>query len=113
MAVARSSPSRDQIETQRMTRSRIAHGSMSPVLQFDRQPLRTPHLVAVDGGRAGEVARPVRRRMSVSVVLVIVATVLAVMVDLVDHVPTWSPLAIAISVGVIAAHVRLTQRRAD
>jgi hypothetical protein len=111
MSVARSSPSRDEIETQRMTRSRIARGSMSPVLQFDREPLRTPHLVALEGGRAGEVARPVRRRLSVPVVLVVVATLLAVLVDLVDHVPAWSPFAVAISVGVLAAHILLTPRR--
>jgi hypothetical protein len=75
------------------------------MLHFDREPVSRPHLVALDGAPAG--TAKARLRLSLPVVLVVAATLLAVVVDLVDHTPAWSPYAAATSVLVLTLHALL------
>jgi hypothetical protein len=77
------------------------------VLQFHREPLRTPHLVVIDGGRASERSR---RGDSLAVLAVVLATIVALAVDLTDGALAWSPYAVAVSVVVLAAHAVLVRR---
>ena len=82
------------------------------MLQFDREALRPTHLVVVDG-EAGASAGPRSdtRPAIVPVALVVLATVAAVVVDLIDSVPRWSHVAAAGSVLVLALHRALLLRR--
>ena len=83
------------------------------MLQFDREAVRPTHLVVIDGeSRAAADARAHARRQAITpAVLVVLATLVAVAVDLVDSVPRWSHVAIAGSVLVLALHRAMLLRR--
>ena len=80
------------------------------MLHFDRDAVRQPHLVAFDGGVAQPATAGVRVRNALPVLLVVAATLVAVLVDIVDTTPAWSPYAAATSAVVLAAHALLTHR---
>lgn len=82
------------------------------MLQFDHRAFDTPRLVVLEGGRSDAAARPgVRGVLRLPVLLVVVATVAAVLVDLVDPVPAWSPVAMIGSALVLLTHAIVTHRR--
>jgi len=83
------------------------------MLQFDHRALDTPRLVVIDGGRSGATARSPRRAVALGrpVLLVLLATIAAVLVDLVDTVPAWSPIAMIGSGLVLLTHAIVTHRR--
>jgi hypothetical protein len=86
---------------------------MTGVLQFDREAVRPTHLVVIDGeagAAAGTRSHAIRQAISPAL-LVVLATVVAVAVDLVDTVPRWSHVAIAGSVLVLALHRAMLLRR--
>jgi hypothetical protein len=82
------------------------------MLHFERDAARPPHLVALDGDRLDDAPRGALAtiRSAGSVTLVLVATLLAVVVDLVDATPAWSQYAAMVSAVVLAAHALLTRR---
>jgi hypothetical protein len=83
------------------------------MLQFDREAVRPTHLVVIDGeaGAAADARAHARRQAVTPAVLVVLATLVAVAVDLVDSVPRWSHVAIAGSVLVLALHRAMLLRR--
>jgi len=82
------------------------------MLQFDHRAFDTPRLVVLEGGRSDSAARARARGVQrLPVLLVIVATIAAVLVDLVDTVPGWSPIAILGSGLVLITHAIVTHRR--
>jgi hypothetical protein len=81
------------------------------MLHFDREAVRPAHLIAVavapgDGIHAGS-----RLQHRLPVLLVVAATLVAVLVDLVDTTPAWSPYAALISAVVLAAHALFSRSR--
>jgi hypothetical protein len=74
------------------------------MLHFDREAVRPPHLVALDGSPGDAVHAGARLQRRLPVLLVVGATLLAVLVDLVDTTPAWSPYAALTSAVVLAAH---------
>jgi hypothetical protein len=92
--------------------ARIA-GQHDRVLQFHREPIRAPHLVVLEGGSVRDVEMDsIRRRLRRSpVLLVLLATVAAVAVDLVDGVPAWSHWAALGTALVLGAHALITRLR--
>jgi hypothetical protein len=89
-------------------------GTMSSVLQFERDAAPTSHLIALDGGAADRGARLslASLRTSLPAVLVLLATAFAVVADVVDTTPMWSPVAVAVSAAVLAMHRLLIRFRA-
>jgi hypothetical protein len=81
------------------------------MLHFDREAVRPPHLVALDGSAGDAIHAGSRLHHRLPVLLVVAATVLAVLVDLVDTVPAWSPYAALTSAVVLAAHALLSRSR--
>jgi hypothetical protein len=82
------------------------------MLHFEREATHTPRLVVVDGGRSHRAARlPFGSIRNVApVALVVLATLFAVVVDLLDGVRAWSPIAVAASAVVLAVHAALSRR---
>ena len=83
-------------------------GTIQAMLHFDRDAVRPPHLVVLDG--AGRENQPGRTRGLGPVLLVVAATIVAVVIDLVDTTPRWSPYAALVSLAVLAIHARLSRR---
>jgi hypothetical protein len=83
------------------------------MLQFDREAVRPTHLIVIDGeaGATADARAHARRQAVTPAVLVVLATLVAVAVDLVDSVPRWSHVAIAGSVLVLALHRAMLLRR--
>ncbi|HEX7096100.1 MAG TPA: hypothetical protein VF183_09465 [Acidimicrobiales bacterium] len=83
------------------------------MLQFDRHALQSPRLVVLEGGRreASGHARARRAGLSWPVLLVVLATLVAVLVDLVDPIPVWSHFAVLGTAAVLATHAFVTHRR--
>jgi hypothetical protein len=79
------------------------------MLHVEREAASPPHLVAFDGGRSEDTARLAGLRAFVPVLLVLAATALTIVVDLVDAVPAWSHYAAAVSALVLAVHALLTR----
>ena len=92
--------------------ARIA-GHHDRVLQFHREPVRAPHLVVLEGGsvRDAEMDTFRRRLWRSPVLLVLAATLAAVVVDLVDSVPAWSQWAALGTAVVLSAHTVITHLR--
>ena len=67
------------------------------MLHFDRDAVRPPHLVVLDG--AGAERRQAADTRLGPVLLVVVATIVAVVIDLVDTTPRWSPYAVGVPRG--------------
>jgi hypothetical protein len=87
-------------------------GHHGRVLQFHREPVRAPHLVVLDGGGARDAEMDLRRRLWRSpVVLVLLATLVAVAVDLVDGVPAWPQWAALGTALVLGTHTLITRMR--
>ena len=78
------------------------------MLHFDRDAVRPPHLVVLDGAGA-EHHQAAHTRLG-PVLLVVAATIVAVVIDLVDTTPRWSPYAALVSLAVLAIHARLSRR---
>jgi hypothetical protein len=84
------------------------------MLQFDREAVRPTHLVVIDGeaDTTAHTRSHARRQPITPPLLVVLATVVAVAVDLVDTVPRWSHVAVAGSALVLALHRAMLLRRA-
>ena len=66
------------------------------MLHFHRQDVRLPHLVVIEGGRSEARSESgTRLHSAAAVVFVLLATLLAVAVDVLDSVPMWSHVALA------------------
>jgi hypothetical protein len=81
------------------------------MLHFESEAARPPSLVVVDGSQSDAARLPLGRiRTFAPALLVVAATLFAVLVDLVDGVPAWSHYAALASVVVLAAHALLSRR---
>ena len=79
------------------------------MLHFERDAVRPPHLVVLDGGHA-ESPAPAVARPQLATLLVVMATLVAVVIDLIDTTPRWSPYAALVSAAVLALHALLRRR---
>lgn len=79
------------------------------MLHFDHDAARPPHLVVHDGGRSDAPATAVGHPQ-LAALLVVAATLVAVLIDLVDTTPRWSPFAVLVSVAVLGVHALLRRR---
>lgn len=88
------------------------------MLQFHRESVRTPRLVVVEGGRSemdgrrDDLRQAGRALLRPPAVLVLLATLVAVVVDLVDSVPAWSHWAVLGTAIVLVTHAVVVRRRA-
>jgi hypothetical protein len=81
------------------------------MLHLERETTSPPRLVVVDGARPDAARLPLARRRHVApALLVVAATLFAVLVDLVDGVPAWSHYAAIASTAVLAVHALLGAR---
>lgn len=93
-------------------------GHDESVLQFHREAARVPHLVVIEGGRRGtspgrapDDQRSPRDLRLGPIMLVVLATLVAVFVDLVDNTPAWSPWAVLGTALVLLAHLTVQRLR--
>jgi hypothetical protein len=82
------------------------------MLLFDREVTSPSSLVALEDDRAASAHQAGSSWLTLPAVLVVAATALAIVIDLVDSAAAWSPFAVALSVLVLVTHAALVRRRA-